>query len=232
MQLLIMHFLKKWVARIPFLNSLATKAYLWLSRRRFRGSERYWIERYASRGNAGPGSFHQLARFKADFLNAFVEERAVSFVIEHGCGDGNQLSLASYPRYLGLDVSRHALERCQERFRDDPSKRFQRVDEYRGEVGDLALSLDVIFHLVEDPTFEAYMERLFASSTRYVIIYSSNREEQDPVQPPHVRHRRFSTWIEQNAPGWSLVEHHPNPHPYRGDVSRGSFADFFVYQKT
>jgi hypothetical protein len=213
MQLMITRFLKKWVARIPFLNSLAAKAYLWLSRRRFRGSEHYWIERYASRGDAGPGSFHQLARFKADFLNAFVEERAVSFVIEHGCGDGNQLSLASYPRYLGLDVSRHALERCQERFRDDPSKRF-------------------IFHLVEDPTFEAYMERLFASSTRYVIIYSSNREEQDPVQPPHVRHRRFSTWIEQNAPGWSLVEHHPNPHPYRGDVSRGSFADFFVYQKT
>jgi hypothetical protein len=40
---------------------------------------------------------------------------------------------------------------------------------------DLELSLDVIYHLVEDEVFDAYMRSLFAHAGRFVVIYSSNK---------------------------------------------------------
>lgn len=43
--------------------------------------------------------------------------------------------------------------------------------------GDLALSLDVIYHLIEDEIFEKYMKDVFRASTKYVIIYSTDFEK-------------------------------------------------------
>lgn len=79
-----------------------------LSALRFGGSREYWEARYSQDGDSGSGSIGRLARFKAEFLNSFVLEHDVGSVIEFGCGDGRQLQLAEYPRYIGLDVSRVA----------------------------------------------------------------------------------------------------------------------------
>ena len=43
----------------------------------------------------------ELAKFKARVMNDFVRENGIRSVIELGCGDGMQLALADYPRYLG-----------------------------------------------------------------------------------------------------------------------------------
>ena len=85
----------------------------------FRGSARYWERNYARGGTSGPGSYNALAEAKAAFLNDFVRTRQVRSVIEFGCGDGHQLSLADYPAYIGLDVSRSAIELCKRRFAGD-----------------------------------------------------------------------------------------------------------------
>jgi hypothetical protein len=66
-------------------------------RHRFKGSSNYWNRRYKDGGNSGPGSYDRLAEFKADFLNRFVGENRITSVVEYGCGDGAQLSLARYP---------------------------------------------------------------------------------------------------------------------------------------
>jgi hypothetical protein len=63
-------------------------------------------------GTSGPDSYNASAEAKAAFLNEFVRARDVRSVIEFGCSDGNQLSLADYPSYIGLDVSRTAIELC------------------------------------------------------------------------------------------------------------------------
>lgn len=202
-----------------------------LGRETFPGSERFWDERYAKGGTSGAGSTGRLAEFKAEVVNAFVRDAGVRSVIEHGCGDGNQLALAVYPRYLGLDVSPVAIAACRSRFAADPSKEFRLVAEYRGERADLALSLDVIFHLVEDEVFERYMARLFGSAERFVIVYSSDTDDQTQAPGSHVRHRKFSRWVEANARGWGLRARVPNRHPYRGDATQGSFADFFVHER-
>lgn len=191
---------------------------------RFEGSEQYWRERYAVGGNSGGGSYGALANFKARVLNEFVRRHGVESVIEFGCGDGNQLTLSRYPLYIGVDVSPDAVQRCRLLFGKDPTKVFLTVSDYAGEQCQLSLSLDVIYHLVEDDVFEQYMQRLFDAGSSYVGIYSTNFASDDGVTARHVRHRRFSDWVEVNRSEWSLCEHVKN-------TEEGSGCDFFFYTK-
>lgn len=226
-----MSLLRRLLARLPVVDKFVRQVYVERLRSGFADSGNYWIERYAKGGRSGAGSYDELADYKASFLNAFVSSRQVLTIIEHGCGDGNQLGLAEYPSYLGLDISDEALRLCNERFGKDTTKHFSRTDQYDGSRFDLSLSLDVVYHLVEDSIFDSYMRRLFESATDSVIIYSSDRDEQDEYQVPHVRHRKFSRWIKENAPTWQLAYHEVNPHPVDSEGRKGSFADFFVYER-
>lgn len=223
--------LKYYLNRIPIVGPLVGTVYAKILTRRFTGSEDYWLKRYKRGGNSGAGSYDRLAEFKAEVLNQFVIEHDIETVIEYGCGDGNQVGLARYKNYLGFDISPEAVARCQKIFSQDPSKSFKPTGEYNQETADLTISLDVLFHLVEDQVFENYLHRLFASSTRFVIIYSSDRDVQDRIQPPHVKHRKFTEWINQHIRGWHLDQHIPNKHPFQGKNREGSFAEFFIYKK-
>lgn len=196
----------------------------------FKNSNDYWITRYKSGGNSGPGSYNELAKYKADVLNSFVEKQNLESVIEFGSGDGNQLKLAKYPNYLGFDISEKAIEYCKQLFISDPTKSFKLVSEYQNEKAELAISLDVIYHLIEDEVFEDYMSRLFKSSSQFVIIYSSNSVDQQENTLAHVRHRKFTNWITENKPNWKLVKHIPNKLKFEGNATTGSFADFYIYQ--
>jgi len=228
--------MKEIIKRIPILGDLAKWIYRRLPGRGrnpepFPGSAAYWEKRYSAGGNSGVGSYAIFAEFKAEVLNGFVASQQVRTVIDFGCGDGNQLTIAKYPAYLGLDVSSTAISQCQERFKSDMHKSFRLMSEYNGETADLALSLDVIYHLVEDNVFEDYMRTLFKASNRYVIIYASDSDDNRGYEGTHVRHRKFTRWIQENLPTWNLKEHLPNRHPYRGDYRKGSFAEFFIYER-
>jgi hypothetical protein len=196
----------------------------------FKSSEKYWVERYRRGGNSGFGSYGKLAQYKADILNDFVEKNALGTVIEYGCGDGHQLTLAKYPHYIGFDVSPDAIALCRKLFADDRNKTFYLMDEYDGQKADLTLSLDVIYHLVEENVFEKYMRLLFVSSKRYVIVYSSNVDA-NSFSSPHVKHRNFTRWIEANVQAWDLIKHIPNAHAHVRNSKERSNADFFIYQK-
>lgn len=199
-------------------------------RREFAGSRQYWEQRYARGGTSGPGSSGALAQFKAQFLNDFVAQHAIGSVIEIGCGDGRQLALARYPSYTGIDVSPTAIEFCKKRYAGQSEYRFFLAADraaYNREY-DLALSLDVIFHLVEDEVYELYMRDLFTLAKRFVIVYASNTEGRSAAA--HVRHRRFTDWVAREAPQWLLIDYVPNPYP--ADPERPgetSFSDFYVF---
>lgn len=216
--------------RVPVIGRAWRRVRRWLRPKPpFRGSEAYWRARYEDGRDSGRGSRGELAAFKAEFLNGFVAEHQIASVIELGCGDGQQLELARYPSYIGLDVSSEAVRLCRDRFRGDPTKEFGLVTEYDGEGADLALSLDVVYHLVEDSVFETYMESLFDLGRRFAIVYSSNTDRNAPSGPAHVRHRRFTEWVDSHRPDFRLTRHAPNPHPCR--AGEGSFADFFVFSR-
>lgn len=212
-----------------FLKKVTRKLLKWL--KPVTSSEEYWIDRYKSGGNSGPGSYDDLARFKADLLNNFIQTENIQSIIEFGCGDGNQLSLSRYPSYIGFDISQEAIKLCTEKFLRDTSKTFKLMNDYENETAELTISLDVIYHLLEDPIYYQYMQRLFNSSERFVIIYSSKTESQAKRQAPHIRHRDFSIWIRENQPQWELIKYIPNKYPQKVFGQKGSFADFYIYKK-
>lgn len=193
----------------------------------FRSSD-YWENRYASGGNSGDGSYGDLAIFKAEVLNDFIERNKIESAVEWGCGDGHQLSLLQVPKYLGLDVSPTTIGRCKDRFRGKSNLDFDVIHpggQPEATKAQLSLSLDVIYHLVEDEVYNDYLRRVFQSSTEFVIVYSTNTDKQPTQQGAHVRHRHFTRDVEKHHPEFELFEHLTNRFPEQ------SKAEFFFYRK-
>ncbi|NBM16475.1 class I SAM-dependent methyltransferase [Streptomyces sp. GC420] len=224
----------------PLLGPTITSSVRAARRNLFPGSLNYWEHRYSSGGDSGAGSQDALARFKAEVLNSFIAENDVTSVIEFGCGDGRQLELAEYPRYLGLDVSPTGLDLAHARFSDDRTKSFllyeprHFFDSAEFIRADLTLSLDVIYHLIEDEIYELHLSHLFAASTRFVALYTSDDSELNAPtghSAPHVRHRPVTHDVARRFPHWRLRKKTRNRYPYTENAQVAtSFADFFIYE--
>jgi SAM-dependent methyltransferase len=227
------------IRRVPLLGGALAEMSRLVRHQRFEDSRTYWEQRYAEGGTSGAGSAGPLARFKAEVLNDFVARHGVRSVIEFGCGDGQQLALAEYPRYLGLDVSATTIARTMELFREDRSKGFALYDPARftdpaGVLGaDLALSLDVIYHLVEDDVYDRHLAHVFGAARRYVALYTSDADVLSLDEPPpaHVRHRPVLRDVHRLFPGWRLLQRIPNRYPYRSGDPATSFADFLFFAR-
>lgn len=194
-------------------------------------SARYWSEHSAAGGTSGAGSYGNLAAFKAHFLNIFVSANQVESVVELGCGDGHQLALARYPRYTGFDVAPEAVLACRARFAGDAGKRFFPTDELTADTlpsyrADLALSLDVLFHLVEDEVYREYLHRLFHLADRYVVIYAPHASFSTG---PHVLARPFLRDVDFSV--WQLVNRVRNPFPYVATDPNTSFSQFYIFAR-
>jgi hypothetical protein len=219
------------------LHRIVTAAYHTMRRTESFNSKNYWERRYSEGGFSGAGSYGRLAEYKAEFLNSFARRQNVSSVIEFGSGDGAQLRLLEFQHYIGLDVSKTSIKLCMQQYAGDRSKSFYLYDaEYVSDnhhlfTAELALSLDVIYHLVEDSVFDAYMQALFNAAQKFVIIYASNTSDNVGLQPPHVRHRKFTDWVEQNKKCWTLTEHSVNKYSLKTNELDESFSDFYVYSK-
>ncbi len=217
---------------MSFINKLKYKFKHGKAQFFFNDSRNYWIDRYANGGNSGSGSYGDLAEFKAEIINDLVIKHNIKSVIEFGCGDGNQLMSAVYSEYVGFDVSPDAIMQCRKKYKYDTTKDFRTIAEYDGETADLSLSLDVIYHLVEDHVFEDYMMKLFNASKRYVIIYSSNTEKPISGKSNYIKHRKFTNWIESHIENWKLIKQIPNKYPFDGNWRETSFADFYFYKRS
>jgi hypothetical protein len=216
-----MAFLKNFLINNRFANKVVNRNF----KRKFSNSALYWEHRYANEGNSGMGSYGDLAIYKAKILNQFVADNGIETVIEFGCGDGHQLGLMKFPSYVGLDVSVTAIEKCSALFKDDATKSFFMynqtgfIDYLHFFTAELAISLDVIYHLVEDEVYEYYMDQLFAAASKFVIIYAWDEEGE---KKGHVRHRKFSTWIADKKKDWSLLQ--------KIDNKEFASCDFFIYK--
>jgi hypothetical protein len=220
--------IKSFFRRLLLNNKFVVKLLTRKFNREYARSSDYWETHYLNDGNSGSGSFGNRARYKAKIVNTFVAGHDIKTVMEFGCGDGNLLKLLHFPCYIGMDVSPAALKKCESIFKGDSTRNFFLYDRecFPGparmpfEEAELALSLDVIFHLLEDDVFEDHMFRLFAAATRFVIIYAWNVEGK---QNKHVKHRKFSSWVSRRIKGWKLLQKIENKGP--------GIADFFIYSK-
>lgn len=197
-------------------------------------SAAYWESRYAAGHTSGSGSRGHLAAYKADVINGLVAQRGIAEVIDFGSGDGEQIALFDIKRLTGVDVSETALGACRARFADRPDWRFIRFEDAAAFAGRyrMALSLDVVYHLIEDDVFEAYMTRLFDHASEIVVIYAS--DEDGPGGAEHVRHRSVTGWVERRRPEWRLSQR--LAHPYGRPVDtphhrHTTWAVFMIFEK-
>jgi SAM-dependent methyltransferase len=228
--------LRQTLVNIPVIGPAAKKVYRAIVPKQpelqFRSSPQYWNDRYSLGGNSGAGSYGRLALFKAQVVNQFVAEHGIQTIVELGSGDGAQLEIAKYPHYTGIDVSMEAIQKCRARFANDSSKSFFHMSSAEADTAkaELSLSLDVIYHLIEDDIYHAYMSRLVSASERFLCIYSSNDERSSPAA--HVRHRCFTDWMKHHAPSWKLISKVPNLYPEDPERPNDtSWADFYFFCK-
>ncbi len=223
---IVRHRLRKLLATLPPARRLV-RAVLSLG---FRNSPHYWERRYAKGGDSGSGSYGKSAEFKAAALRRIISEHGIRSVVDFGCGDGHQIGLVDVDSYVGLDVSPSAVEKCRGRFEDDRSKSFhvlgprERFDGLSIAKADMAMSLDVLYHLVEDEIFESHLRNLFSAAERLVVVYSSNVDELS--ESPHVRHRQFTDFVAANFDGWTIRQHIDNP-----DTRNYPQVGFYVFER-
>lgn len=197
----------------------------------FKSSQSYWIDRYKNGGNSGPGSYNNLAQWKGEILNEFVTDNSINSVIELGCGDGNQLRYFKFPQYTGIDISPDAIDICKQAFKDDTTKTFILDSDLDGQKAELAISLDVLYHLIEEQVYDQYLNQIFNLSEKFVILYAFDSDSTEDFGP-HVKPRKFTDWVATHRSDYKLIKHIPNKYPaVNGKEKTTSFADFYIFQK-
>lgn len=180
----------------------------------------YWEQRWRAGRGAGDGSVGEAGERKTRWLSAFFGEHAVESVIDWGCGDGrvfHVLDAADGVDYMGIDVSPTAIDRCIGRWPDGWFLLLGAVCESPPRGWDCAVSIDVVYHLVDDAEYAEHLRLLFGSATRFVVAHATNLDE--PGDAPHMRHRP----IVNDAPdGWTLIEQPDDP----------SVPGFYAWRKT
>lgn len=175
----------------------------------------YWEERYRKGGNSGLGSQGEAAEWKAKRVNTW----ALYDTLDIGCGDGEQANLYGIRDYKGIDPSASAIMAAADLI-DRPNWEFAVLRD-----GDSIkprathMSIDVIYHLVDDHDFYEHMRLLF-SANRRVIIYSSDFDSDPEDYAPHVRHRNWSKEVPKR---WERVFFQAGP---------WSPSDLYVYDWT
>ena len=181
-----------------------------------------WDKRYRLGGGSGYGSTGILADYKIKIINDFITSFKIKSIIDFGCGDGYISNYIEVQEYLGLDISKTAIEIC-EKNNKKVSKKFKLLSEYKGETADSSISLDVIYHLVEENDFRKHIKDLFMSANSFCLIYS-NRTQGTPSRAPHIRWIDWARYVSMLVPYAIPLKHIPNP------FSDLTGCDFFLYE--
>ena len=156
-------------------------------------------------------------------INEFTISNNINSVVDFGCGDGHQLSLFKFKNYIGLDISEESVSICKRKFKNDKYKTFMVYENDINLSAELAISLDVIYHVTDDIMYKKYMQDLFRSAALFVIIYSTNYDEE--YSGNHIKHRNVINWIQNNINLWKLIKVIKNRYP------ADSKSNFYIYQK-
>ncbi len=184
--------------------------------------DNFWENRYKSGGNSGLGSYGEYAKHKADVINKYIADFKIKTISDFGCGDGNQIGLfVGYVKYFGYDISSHILDVCRSNHQKNKNMEFcNEISELP--ISELTLSLDVIYHIIDQEDFETYLHKLFNKSSKYVLIYSTNTNK-NVGEADHIFHRKFTDWVGIYCRDFKLIEEIDN--------NLNISAKFYLYSK-
>ena len=73
------------------------------------------------------------------------------------------------------------------------------------------MSLDVLYHLVETDIFIKYLDALFTTASRFVLVYAIDEDRQYAAD--HVIWRKFTPYITARFPCWKRTYGIRDPPP-------------------
>jgi len=163
----------------------------------------YWEARYVAGGDSGPGSSKNEGRFKSNLVGSLIDFLQVESIIDFGCGDGQLMSEAlsghSGIHYTGIDFSPKALELSESKIGrlQGINSRFVNMDPSKGQptpVADLAICLDVLFHIKERADASRLMMRVLNSFTKAAVLtmWTDDVLNEEPRLARHVFYHPIS----------------------------------------
>lgn len=188
----------------------------------------YWENRYAGGGNSGAGSYGAENTFKFSYIKSIVEKYGVTSINDFGCGDGEQIKNLRTPyidheiTYRGVDVSPTAVNKCKARYKNVSSFSFYN-DSSEIKEADLSLSLDVLYHILDEDIYHTYLDNLFSKSNKYVLIYAVDHDESR--NNGHMYSRAFVDYVVEKYT-CELID----THPYPAKKGKGDVA-FYLFKK-
>lgn len=187
--------------------------------------KKYWEDRYKKGGTSGSGSYGKLAEYKADVINNFIKENKIRSIIEFGCGDGNQLKLMHYGKYVGLDISKSAIDRCKITFAEDKTKSFRTYAPGKPEniKADLVVCLDVLYHILDYGDYMQTLKDIAGASKRYIILYTSTFAQENS-KSGHIKRRDVISDLNE-IKGIRILKITKNKYPKESD------SDFIFIEK-
>ena len=169
----------------------------------------YWNERYQRGETSGKGSEGFNYEYKRDYINRVIEMYQFERIVDFGCGDGNQIHELNIQQYHGVDIAESSIQRCRDRYAGDPRYRFDILDRnVRFTHYDLALSLDVLYHIVHQVDYESYLRLLFGYS-KYTLIYANWEASESRV--PHICYRNHFEAIQRLRISTQIIARDVNP---------------------
>ena len=191
---------------------------------------KYWDDRYKTGLGAGNGSRGRLYEFKLRTVQGIVDDYGIKSVVDLGCGDGTQMMSLKVDKYIGLDVSEVAIDAASALTSDKRAYMFINEDTTaKGQIVDMAMSLDVIFHLPDDQ-YKGHMDTLFRLAKKYVLIYAPDSDGKGIRLASHMQFHKFS---EDVPKGWKQVLHVPSEFPIVNGAATSdtSYCEFYLYEK-
>lgn len=186
-------------------------------------TKKIWEDRYVNKGNSGFGSYQKdLYDYKLGFVRDVITQYNIKTVFDYGCGDGHVVSEIIAGRdvdsYIGIDLSPYIIEQNRKKYKD---KIYYTLEEYnfdQKETFDLVISLDVIYHIMEEAFYYETLSKLFELSKKYVLIYAVDK---DLLYSGHMHFRRFTNKIPNN---YKLVKSEKTPNEQMETT-------FYLYEK-
>lgn len=153
-------------------------------------TRRYWNRRY-QRGSGSSFEPHEgVINFETGLINEFIKKHEIKSVLDMGCGDGSVFQrLRNLPIYHGMDISSIIIARMQQKYEKDDSRMFFEPHTMPDYYYDLVISIDTIYHLVNDHEYIDYLEKLEKKCKNYLIISSTNYNAY--YGGGYIRHRAF-----------------------------------------
>lgn len=161
-----------------------------------------WDKRYLDGGNSGRGSYGYHAEGKAQYINNVIDTYNIKSINDLGHGDGNQLTYFQGDfKYYGYDISTIINDRLKEQYEGNDKYTFVSSLDQMTKC-DLALSLDVLYHIIDLDQWEYYLNKLFTLG-KYVVIYAVDLQLN---VAQYFKARPFTQYIQDNFNSYTLID--------------------------